>query len=102
MANLPLGLTPLNVPVLLTRDGAFVASLTKDSGTWPGGTTVELWFQATIDSEAPIIWPATIVGAVISWHVDSIGCEAVIDADAKFVRLHFNDLTWGTGRVTVK
>jgi hypothetical protein len=101
--TLPLGLQPINVPVLLSRDGAFVANLTKDSGDWPDGTEVELWFVVNAnDLTDPIVWPATVDGGVLSWDVAASESLAVIQANAKNVRLHFNTLLWGTGKVTVK
>lgn len=101
--TLPLGLQPINVPVTLSRDGAFVANLTKNTGVWPDGTEVDLWFTVdTIDLTHPIIWPATIVDDVISWNVPASESLAVIQAGAKHVRLHFNTLLWGVGKVTVK
>ena len=102
-ATLPLGLQPINVPVILSRDGAFVANLFKNNGDWPDGTEVELWFTVTTDDLShPIIWPADIVGDRISWDVDAEDSLAVIQAGAKNVRLHYNTLLWGTGKVSVK
>src|SRR5882762_11784733 len=95
-ATLPLGLEPINVPVTLSRDGAFVANLTKNSGVWPNGTEVELWFVVdAADLTDPIIWPATIIDSVISWDVPASECLAVIQDGAKNVRLHYNTLLWG-------
>jgi hypothetical protein len=102
-ATLPLGLEPINVPVTLSRDGAFIANLTKNSGVWPDGTVVELWFVVDpADLTNPIIWPATINADVISWNVPASECLAVIQDGAKNVRLHYNALVWGKGKVTVK
>jgi hypothetical protein len=101
--TLPLGLVPISVPVTLSRDGAFVANLTKNSGDWPDGTAVELWFLVDATNlDTPIIWAATVDAGVISWNVESTESKAVIEAGAKNVRLHFNDLLWGTGKVTIK
>lgn len=102
-ATLPLGLQPLNVPVLLSRDGMFVGNLIRNTGDWPDDTVVELWFLVTVDDlTSPIIWAADINDNVISWARPAADSLAVIQAAAKNVRLHFNGLLWGTGKVTVK
>lgn len=100
--TLPLGLVPINVPVTLSRDGAFVANLTRNSGLWPDGTDVELWFLVDpADLTNPIVWSATIADDLISWDVPASECLAVIQAGARNVRLHYNSLLWGKGKVTI-
>jgi hypothetical protein len=49
----------------------------------------------------PIVWPAVIDGGIISWNVPASDCSTVISDGAKNVRLHYNDLLWGKGKVTV-
>jgi hypothetical protein len=100
--TLPLGLVPINVPVTLSRDGEFTATLTKNSGDWPVGTAVELWFVVdSNDLSHPIVWAADVAGPIISWNVTAVDCTTVIQGGAKNVRLHYNDLLWGKGKVTV-
>ena len=102
-ATLPLGLDPVNVPVILSRDGAFVANITNKLGDWPDGTEIELWFIVDkADLTTPIVWTATIDGPLASWNVEAMDCSQVIHDNAKNVRLHYNTLLWGIGKVTVK
>lgn len=97
-----LGLTPLEMSVVLTHGGDFVASLVAVD-PWPAGTQVELRFS-TGPTATPMVWPATVNGTTVSWDVPAVTVKLVIDAAATTARLHYIEpdgtvLVWGRGRV---
>lgn len=58
--SVTLGLSPIEISVVLTRGGDFVATLTADD-PWPAGTGVELRFS-TSPTATPTVWTATVDG----------------------------------------
>lgn len=100
--SVTLGLSPIEISVILTHGGDFVATLTADD-PWPVGTEVELRFS-TSPTATPMVWPATVDGTSVSWDVPAATVQDVIDAAATTARLHYIEsdgtvLVWGRGRV---
>lgn len=59
--SVTLGLSPIEISVVLAHGGDFVATLTADD-PWPAGTGVELRFS-TSPTATPTVWTATVDGA---------------------------------------
>lgn len=103
---LTFGWEPIDFVVSLSRGGDFIFTL-ESSVAWPVGIEIQLRFSATRPEESvtPIIWPAAISGVFASWDVPATGVAAVLDAQARYVRLRYAEadgsvLMWGKGCVS--
>ena len=97
--SIALGWKPPKLTVYLNRDGDFVSELISDVGDFAVGTEIELRFIPA--GAAPIVWPATVLGASARWNVPKEDVAEVLDADPIAVKLHYgnasNDLVWYRG-----
>ena len=102
-APVTLGTTPITITVTLPLDADFVCELVAEQD-WPADTGIELRFHTDPNTAAAATWPATVAANSASWDVPAADVQAVLDAGATTVRLHYveadgSDLLWGRGRV---
>lgn len=105
MVAVTLGMNPQDLVVELAAGGDFVAALAA-TPPWPTGTVLQLRFSSVPVETNPIIWPATVAGAVASWSVPAAAVQSVLDVDARYARLHYtasdgSTLIWMSGVIHV-
>jgi len=97
---LRMGWSPPGLEIELNRDGDFITRLRSKLGNWPAGTTAAIrWIIP--GPAADIVWPATVVGDELRWHVAKADVAEVLDAEPEVAKLDYaNDdaeIVWFRG-----
>lgn len=83
-----LGLAPIPITVVLVSGSDFKCTL-ESSEDWPDGFEIELRFSITAEETDPIVWPATVDGALATWNVPADEVAAVLAARALHARVRY-------------